>query len=156
MVKNLPAKAGDVRDSSSIPGLGGSPGLETATHSSILAWRLPMDRGAWGATVHGVAKSQTGLSTHTHTEGLSFISVFFVILHKFSNLYLILYLYLWILSFLQSIYLFTYLFAALGGVCGTWGVSLVAAYGLLLLRHVGSELPNQGWNLQPLLRKTDS
>ena len=33
-----------------------------ATHSSILAWRIPMDRGAWWATVHGVAKSQTRLS----------------------------------------------------------------------------------------------
>ena len=30
-----------------------------ATHSSILAWRIPMDRGAWWATVHEVAKSQT-------------------------------------------------------------------------------------------------
>jgi len=30
-----------------------------ATHSSIPAWRNPMDRGAWRATVHGVAKSQT-------------------------------------------------------------------------------------------------
>ena len=27
-----------------------------ATHSSILAWRIPMDRGAWQATVHGVEK----------------------------------------------------------------------------------------------------
>ena len=33
-----------------------------ATHSSILARRIPMDRGAWWATVHGVAKSQTQLS----------------------------------------------------------------------------------------------
>ena len=33
-----------------------------ATHSSILAWRIPMDRGAWWATVHGVAKSWTRLS----------------------------------------------------------------------------------------------
>ena len=32
-----------------------------ATHSSILAWRIPMDRGAWRATVHGVTKSQTQL-----------------------------------------------------------------------------------------------
>ena len=42
-----------------------------ATHSSPLAWRIPMDRGAWWATVHGVAKSQTRLSkqhTHTHTH----------------------------------------------------------------------------------------
>ena len=35
---------------------------ETATRSSILAWRIPMDRGAWWATVHGVAKSGTRLS----------------------------------------------------------------------------------------------
>ena len=33
-----------------------------ATHSSILAWRIPVDRGAWWATVHGVTKSQTQLS----------------------------------------------------------------------------------------------
>ena len=32
-----------------------------ATHSSILAWRIPMDRGAWWVTVHGVAKSWTRL-----------------------------------------------------------------------------------------------
>ena len=31
----------------------------TVTYSSILAWRIPMDRGACWATVHGVAKSQT-------------------------------------------------------------------------------------------------
>ena len=30
-----------------------------ATHSSILAWRIPMDRGAWWAKVHGIAKSWT-------------------------------------------------------------------------------------------------
>ena len=28
-----------------------------ATHSSVFAWRIPMDRGAWQATVHGVAKN---------------------------------------------------------------------------------------------------
>ena len=33
-----------------------------ATHSSILAWRIPIDRGAWWATVHRAAKSPTGLS----------------------------------------------------------------------------------------------
>ena len=32
---------------------------EMATHSSILAWEIPKDRGAWWATIHGVAKSQT-------------------------------------------------------------------------------------------------
>ena len=34
---------------------------EMATHSSILAWRIPMDRGAWWATVHGVANCETQL-----------------------------------------------------------------------------------------------
>ena len=37
----------NVGDLGSIPGLGRSPGGELATHSSILAWRLLMDRGAW-------------------------------------------------------------------------------------------------------------
>ena len=37
-----------------------------ATHSSILAWRIPMNRGAWQATVHGVAKSWTRLSNYAH------------------------------------------------------------------------------------------
>ena len=31
-------------------------GKDMATHSSVFAWRIPMDRGAWRATVHGVAK----------------------------------------------------------------------------------------------------
>ena len=41
--------------------LGGEDPLEEGmvTHSSIPAWRIPMDRGAWWVTVHGVAKSQT-------------------------------------------------------------------------------------------------
>ena len=33
-----------------------------ATHSSILAWRIAMGRGAWQGTVHGVSKSETRLS----------------------------------------------------------------------------------------------
>ena len=39
-----------------------------AIQSNILAWRIPLDRGAWWATVHGVTKSRTGLkqlSMHT-------------------------------------------------------------------------------------------
>ena len=35
---------------------------DMATHSSILALRIPLGRGAWRATVHGVAKSRTRLS----------------------------------------------------------------------------------------------
>ena len=44
--------------------LGGQDPLEggVAPHSSILAWRIPMERGAWWTTALGVAKSQTQLS----------------------------------------------------------------------------------------------
>ena len=41
MVKNPFANAGDVRDMGLIPGLGRSPGGDLATHSTILAWRIP-------------------------------------------------------------------------------------------------------------------
>ena len=59
MVKNLPT----MRETW-IQSLGWEDPLEEdmATHSSILACRIPMDRGAWQATVHGVTKSQTQLS----------------------------------------------------------------------------------------------
>ena len=40
-----------------------------ATHSSILAWRIPMDRGAWRATVHRVAKSRARPRGLAHTPG---------------------------------------------------------------------------------------
>ena len=47
-----------------VPSLSWEDSLEEvmATHSSILAWRIRIDRGAWWATVHGVAKSRTQLS----------------------------------------------------------------------------------------------
>ena len=59
MVKNPP-----VVQETQVQSLGREDSLEEgmATHSSILAWRIPMDRGAWRATVHGVTKSQTRLS----------------------------------------------------------------------------------------------
>ena len=41
------------------------PEKEVATHSSTLAWKIPIDRGAWYATVHGVTKSWTRLSNFT-------------------------------------------------------------------------------------------
>ena len=56
MVKNPPA----MRETW-VQSLGWEDPLEEgmATHSSILAWRIFIDRGAWQATVHGVAKSWT-------------------------------------------------------------------------------------------------
>ena len=44
---------------------------EMAAHSSTLAWKNPMDGGAWWAAVHGVAKSQTRLSDFTFCLSLS-------------------------------------------------------------------------------------
>ena len=40
---------------------------EKATHSSIIAWRIPTNKGAWRATAHGVAKSQDTTKRLTHT-----------------------------------------------------------------------------------------
>ena len=59
LVKNLPAK-----QETPVQFLGWEDPLEEglATHSSILGWRIPMDRRAWRATVHGVTKSRTQLS----------------------------------------------------------------------------------------------
>ena len=45
-----------------IPGLGRSPGGRCETHSRILVWRVPTDRGAYSVTVRGVIKSWTHLS----------------------------------------------------------------------------------------------
>ena len=60
-----------------IPGLGRSLEEGTATHSSILAWRIPLDRGTWWATVHGVAKSQALLNdlAHMHMHEAFYICV---------------------------------------------------------------------------------
>ena len=52
-----------------------------ATHSSLLAWRIPMDRGAWRATVRVVTKESDTterLSTHTHLFQNSPLSLLFV------------------------------------------------------------------------------
>ena len=62
VVKNPSANAGDKRDGSLIPGLGRSPG---GGHGNPLQYSClgnPMDKGAWQATVHGVAKSWTQLN----------------------------------------------------------------------------------------------
>ena len=59
VVKNLPANAGDT---GSIPGSGRSPGGGNGNPLQYSFLENPMDRRAWWATVHGVTKSQTGLS----------------------------------------------------------------------------------------------
>ena len=65
MVKNLPTSTGDTKtwirslgQEMCFQSLGGEDPLEEGiTHSSILAWRIPMDRVTWWATVHGVTES---------------------------------------------------------------------------------------------------
>ena len=56
MVKNPPDKAGDAENAGSIPGLGGSPGEGKGNPLQYSCLENPMDREAWQATVHGVAK----------------------------------------------------------------------------------------------------
>ena len=63
MVKNLPANAGDAGDTGLIPGWEDHLKKEMATHSSILAWRIPINREAWQVTVCGDTTDR--LSTHT-------------------------------------------------------------------------------------------
>ena len=61
VVKNPPANVGNIGVAGSIPGLGRSPG---GGHSNPLQYSClenPMDRGAWRAAVHGVAKNRRGM-----------------------------------------------------------------------------------------------
>ena len=65
MLKNLPANAGDTGDIGSIPGLGRFPGAENGNPLQYSCLESPMDRGAWHATVHRAAESQTQLTEQT-------------------------------------------------------------------------------------------
>ena len=56
MVKNPPAKVGDAGEMGSIPGSGRSPGGGNGNPLQYSCLGSPMDRRAWGATVHGVYK----------------------------------------------------------------------------------------------------
>ena len=85
VVKNLSAIAGDSGDAGLIPGLGRSPGGGNGNLLQYSCQENPVDRGAWQATVHGVAKSWTWLSniayththTHTHTHKSEYRGLFF-------------------------------------------------------------------------------
>ena len=61
MVKNPPANSGDLRDMGSIPGSERSPGGRHGNPLQYSCQKNPMDRGAWQATVHSIAKSWTWL-----------------------------------------------------------------------------------------------
>ena len=69
VVKNLPANAGDVRDTGSIPASGRSPGGGNGNPLQYYCLENPMDRGAWQAKVHMVAKNQIQLKwPRMHTD----------------------------------------------------------------------------------------
>ena len=64
MVKNPPANIGDIRDTSSVLGLGRSPGGGHSNPLQYFCLENPMDRGAWWATVHrGCTESDTTEAT---------------------------------------------------------------------------------------------
>ena len=67
MVKKMLAHAGDVRNVGWTPGVGKSPGEGKGNLLQCSCLENSVDRGAWWATVHGVAKSRTRLSDLTHT-----------------------------------------------------------------------------------------
>ena len=58
VIKNPSANVGDLRDAGSVPGLGRSPGGGHGNPLQYSCLENPMDKGAWQATVHRVAKSQ--------------------------------------------------------------------------------------------------
>ena len=70
VVKNSPASVGDARDAGSIPGLGGSPEEGNRNPLQYSHLKNSVDIGALQVTVHGVAKSQTLLSTHTQQHNI--------------------------------------------------------------------------------------
>ena len=67
MIKNLPVNSEDTGRAASIPGSGRYPGEGNGNPFQYSCLEYPMDRGAWWAAVHGVAKSHTGLSDLTTT-----------------------------------------------------------------------------------------
>ena len=70
MVRNLPANAGDLRDVDLIPGSGEALEMEMATHSSILAWRIPWTEAPGGLQSTGLHRVRQDRSILAHAEVL--------------------------------------------------------------------------------------
>ena len=86
MAKNPPANVGDTIDMGLIPESGRSPGRgnDIPLHYSCL-WNS-MDRGAWQAIVHGVAKSQTWLSTYKISIKIKWLYILIILSRKYKFL----------------------------------------------------------------------
>ena len=74
VVKNPLANAGDIKDAGVIPGSGRSPGEGHGNPLKYSCLENPMDRRAWWATVHRVAKSQTQQKSLGTTQQIDHIS----------------------------------------------------------------------------------
>ena len=91
MCFNLGSSAGkefacNAGDPGLIPGLGSSPEEGIGIHSSIPAWRIPMDRGSWWATVYGDTRVRHDQATkhNTHTIFISLFLTYFTLLYNWS------------------------------------------------------------------------
>ena len=90
VVKNLLANAGDIRDTGLVPGSERSPGRRHSNPLQCSCLENPMDRGAWQATVHRVAKSQTQLKRfrmHVYLKGGIINHFYFLVFFFFVYLY---------------------------------------------------------------------
>ena len=84
VAKNPSANIGDTRDTVTIPGLGRFPGVGNANPLQYSFWENPKDRGAWQATIYGIAESDMIEQLNTHTQvgllyPLGFFQDFFLI-----------------------------------------------------------------------------
>ena len=85
VLKNLPANAGDIRDTGLIPGSGRSPGGRHGNPVQYSCLENPLDRGTCWATIHRVTKNQSRLKqfstqAHTHTHTHTYFFRFFPII----------------------------------------------------------------------------
>ena len=151
VVKNPPVNAGDSGDVGLSYGSGRSAGVRSSNLLQYSRLGIPMDRGAWRATVHGVTKIQSWPSTypcvhtHTHTPTHAYPA-----LRSFSYLVVIT-LFIWLHCIMQNLPISrrdSLQLSHVGSAVAAHRLSCSFAYGILV--------PQQGLNLCPLHCKVDS